>query len=245
MKTNTRPTAGFTLVEIMVSMTIVCLVMGLALATFTNGLRVMYKDTQRLVTNSNLRAFTAQVTKETLDATEFIVFPTYQQLDGNVNLATDAAPNTVETNGDFEQAYGDCLVLVTRTATDDNNAKVRDFRIYYRVATATSTQAPIRYYQSTDYGAAGTATDLTTLLNGVNLNANPNIAGSRQLVALARGRGKLGSNPVTYYGIFACESPVASPTNNSVSINVEIINGTSVINMLSSSSFNYTISPRR
>jgi hypothetical protein len=36
-----------------------------------------------------------------------------------------------------------------------------------------------------------------------------------------------------------------TPTNDSVSINVEIINGTTANSMLSSSSFNYTISPRR
>jgi len=36
-----------------------------------------------------------------------------------------------------------------------------------------------------------------------------------------------------------------TPTNDSVSINIEGINGSTVNNLLSSTSFNYTISPRK
>jgi hypothetical protein len=48
-----------------------------------------------------------------------------------------------------------------------------------------------------------------------------------------------------FYPIFSSESSTATPVNDGVSINVEIINGTTAANQLSSSSFNYTISPRR
>ena len=64
MKTSSsRPcgSAGFTLVEVMISMTIVSIVMGMCMSTFLLGLRTMYKDTQRLATNASLRSFMAQV----------------------------------------------------------------------------------------------------------------------------------------------------------------------------------------
>ena len=59
----------------MISMTIVSIVMGMCMSTFLLGLRTMYKDTQRLATNASLRSFMAQVSKETLDASYFYLFP--------------------------------------------------------------------------------------------------------------------------------------------------------------------------
>ena len=55
-----RRSTGFTLVEVMISMTIVSMVMAMCMSTFLFGLRAMYKDTQRLATNANLRSFMAQ-----------------------------------------------------------------------------------------------------------------------------------------------------------------------------------------
>ena len=48
-----------------------------------------------------------------------------------------------------------------------------------------------------------------------------------------------------FYPIFSSEAPTITASNESFSINVEFINGTTVNNLLSSSSFNYTVSPRR
>ena len=67
--------AGFTLVEVLISLSIVTMVMAMALSTFLYGLRMMYKDNQRLATNTNLRYFMAQVAKATLDASEFYIYP--------------------------------------------------------------------------------------------------------------------------------------------------------------------------
>ena len=47
------------------------------------------------------------------------------------------------------------------------------------------------------------------------------------------------------YPAFSSESPDSTATNGFISINLEFINGTTINNLLSSSSFNYTISPRR
>jgi prepilin-type N-terminal cleavage/methylation domain-containing protein len=240
--------AGFSLVEVMISTTIVGLCMGMCMTTFILGSRMMYKDTVRLQTNSSLRYFTAQMAKETVDASEFYLLSDYTKLDGSVDIdssdgSSDLAVPVDDGNGTM-LASGDCIVLVTRTSLD-TGAKVRQFRIYYRVASAAnvSNAAPIRYYESPDYGASGTSTTLTELLNAVDLNSTPNLSGSRQITASAKGR-RVGSTS-TYYPIFCSEGPVVTATNESFSINVEFITGKSTINMLSSSSFNYTVSPRR
>lgn len=235
---------GFTLVEIIVSMTIVTLVLALAMSTFMFGLRTMYKDTQRLATNASLRSFMAQISKETLDSSEFYIFPSYQSLDGSVSLTADVAPLTTDTYG-TDVAHGDCLVLVTRT-TIETNSNVRQVRIYYRVVTVgnRNNDAPIRYYETADWGTTGnTSQSLNQILNGINLSSNPSLTGSRQLTERAKGR-RVGAT-ANFYPIFSSEDPITTPTNSNVSINVEFITGVTALNMLSSSSFNYTISPRR
>lgn len=259
--------AGFTLVEVMISMTIVTLCMGMCLSTFLFGLRMMYKDNVRLQTNASLRYFTSQLAKETVDSSEFYLLPDYTALDGSVDIdasdgASDLAVAVDDGNGTM-LASGDCIVLVTRTSVTTGSL-VRQFRIYYRVCKVADVnyQAPIRYYESTDWGSSGTTDTIGTLLNAVNLSVNTDYTkntstqtitstsayalsghSNRQITATAKGR-RVGSTS-NYYPIFCSEGPVVTATNENFSINVEFINGTSAINMLSSSSFNYTVSPRR
>ncbi len=263
--------AGFTLVEVMISMTIVVLVLSLTLSTFIFGLKIMYKDGQRLATNASLRSFMSQVSKETLNASYFYVFPYYTSLDGSVNLTTDVAtlnqsPDYGDPDYDKWIAHGDCMVLVTKTSTY-RSTDIKQIRIYYRNTTSQSTvngEAQMRYYETTDVsgipgdgwgeGTAGASnghplTGLTAELNAINLNSNFAITGSKLITLRCKGREV---NPVTTgyvagdrYPVFSTESPTNSPTNGFIAINLEFINGTTVNNMLSSSSFNYTISPRR
>lgn len=263
-RTSFPARAGFTLVEIMITMSITTLALALGLSTFLFGLRMMYKDNVRLQTNANLRYFMAQMSKETLDSSEFYLFPSYQELDGSVVLvpkpATAATPSA-GTDGSISPlqtdaygtdiAHGDCVVLVTRTSVT-SGAAVRQFRIYYRVATVAdrNNEAPIRYYEGDDYGTASTQTDLEGLLNAVNLNSTPSgsftsggVVHCRQVTARAKGR-RIGTTN-NFYPIFVSEAPTITASNESFSINVEFINGTNVNNLLSSSSFNYTVSPRR
>ncbi len=237
------PQAGFSLVEVMVSMSIVSLVMTGMFATFLLGLRAMYKDGERLATNASLRYFIAQVSKETLDATEFYVFPDYNSLDGNVNLVSDVSVLEADNYGTY-LAYGDCLVLVTLVSIS-SAANVRQVRIYYRDSANPDAIAAVRYYETADFGDTGTTTSLKALLDAINLKANPAMTGSSVVVDQARGRLKDTADTHLYYPIFSTESATTTPTNDSVSLNIEVINGTSVNNMMSSSSFNYTISPRK
>lgn len=259
-----RPPCGrtaFTLVEVLISLAVVSVVLALALSTFLFCLRMMYKDTQRLATNAALRSIMAQMSKETLDASYFYLFPYYTALDGALALTTDPAPmsqilDAADDDYDKWVGHGDCLVLVTRTS-QFRTTDIRQIRIYYRVVanqTQRNAEAPLRFYETADWGE-GTASssnghsNLTTELNLINLSANPQIAGSRLLAARTIGRRvAVASSPFNAgdrYPAFSSESPNSTPTNGFIAINMEIINGTTVNNLLSSSSFNYTVSPRR
>jgi len=198
MKTNlslSRPRsgrAGFTLVEVMVSMTVVTAVLGMSMGVFVFCLKLMYKDMSRLQTNANLRSFTAKITTETVDATNYYIFPLYTTLDGNVNLATapiDTSAWITDTYGS-SLAYGDCLVLVTLADESSGSSNIRQIKVYYRQVTNSNADGPIRYWCGTDYGTTGTTQTLTQLLNAVNLNATPVYPGSVILSQIARGRKK-------------------------------------------------------
>lgn len=273
---------GFTLVEAMISITIGMLVIGATLSTYLYGLRILYRDTQRLASNASLRTFMAQISNETIDASHFYLFPYYTKLDGSVNLTTDPSTLTADFDAvdnayDRWVAHGDCLVLVTKTSLY-RATEIRQIRIYYRVTTnqasvdgespiagAPPLGAPLRYYETADWGEENPATpgtgasnghplsNLTTYLNAINLNANPNLAGSRLIHARSSGRkiptafvgGTTGYVDGNRYRMFSSASPTQTKTNGFISINIEFLNGSTGDNVVSSSSFNYTISPRK
>jgi len=265
MKNDNRShCTGFTLVEVMISMTIVVLTLALALSAFVFCLRTMYKDTQRLASNASLRTFMSQIYNETLNASFYYVFPYYTTLDGNVDLVVDPAGRSQAYNNSndlYDQwiAHGDCLVLVTHTS-EFRTTDIKQIRIYYRVTTDQTTmnaEAPLRYYETPDTqgigagwgeGTAGASnghplSGLVSELNGINLNSNPTLSGSKLINA--RSLGRIIPSTTNRYPIFSTFAPTASPTTGSVSINVEFVTGVSAISMLSSSSFNYTVSPRK
>ncbi len=246
MKTATpqfsRRTRGFTLVEVMTTMSVAMLGMGLATSTFMTSLRTMFRDNQRLETNANLRYVVAHLSKETLDASDFYLFADYRKLDGSIDVDADASPSELDAYG-ADVRHGDCLVLVTRV-TIEASSNIRQIRIYYRDVASPNSMGGLRYYKSADYGTSGTATPLNTLLNGINLNASPAFTGTQVIADTTRGRRRAGSQ-TECYPIFSSDTATPARSNEAVSINVEVVNGNTTLNLLSSSSFNYTISPRR
>jgi type II secretory pathway component PulJ len=279
--------AGYTLIEVLISLSVCCSVIAMAMSTYLMMMRTMYKDNQRLATNASLRSFMAHISKKTLDASYFYLFSDLSKLDGSVDLAADPAALLQDedyTDPAYDKwvAHGDCLVLVTKTARY-RTTDIRQIRVYYRRARTQAERnvdAPLRYYESADWGEGSPddgnpttddgnghpAANLATYINAINLHTstvgasydasglavNPaatNMSGSTQLAL--RTRGRLVPAPYTPYAsgdrfpIFSSESGTASAISGFISINVEFINGTGVTNLLSSSSFNYTISPRR
>lgn len=234
--------SAYTLVEVMISVTVLSILMGMTLSTFLFGLRMMYKDNERLETNTTLQYFMAQVAKQTLDASEFYIFPNYATLDGTVDSANDLTTATTDSYG-VDLYHGDCLVLVTRTTLDEGS-NIRKFCIYYRTTDDPDSEGAIRYYEGKDYGTSGTTDTLDELLADVDLKDHPEISGSTQIAARCLGRPKSDGSG-DRFPIFCSKAPTVSSENESVSINAEVINGSDVNNLLSSSSFNFTISPRR
>lgn len=247
-----RRLAGFTVVEVMITMAIGVMAIGASLSTFMFCFRTMYKDTQRLATNASMRRFMAEISKETLDASYFYLFPYYNVLDGDVNPDTECTTLVLDdvagTEYDKWVGTGDCLVLVTNTTLNDGSTAIRQVRLYYRLVKDQNDQnndAELRYYETKDWGVGGhpDGDTLTEILNDIDLADDPYLSGSKRITDRCRGRSK--PNSANRYPMFSTESPSANPTNGFVSINIEFVNGTDVNNMLSSSSFNYTISPRR
>jgi hypothetical protein len=220
-----------------------------------------------LETNAALCAFTAQISRETINSSEFYLFPDYTALDGTLDL--DASDGVADMSVPLDDgngttlAGGDCVVLVQRTTTL-RGSLVRRFRIYFRACRTsdTSLAAPLRYYESHDWGPNGTPESIESLLNAVNLKDNTSysldpasqtvvssssyalVGHSNRLIA-ARAKGTKDRSGTRRYPIFCSESPMLSATNENFSINVEFIAGGRTDNILSSSSFNYTVSPRR
>lgn len=257
------PARAFTLVEVLVSMSIVSVVLTMCMSIYLFNVRAMYRDSQRLATNNTLRYVMAQISKETLDASYFYLFPFYTAIDTSVNLTADPSTMTQildAADNDYDKwvAHGDCLVLVTKTSTH-RTTDIRQIRIYYRVVTnqtGRNSEAVLRYYESTDWGegSAGASnghpvSGLAAELASINLAGNPTPSTSRVIASRTVGR----SVPSPYtpfaagdrYPVFSSESPDSTSTNGFIAINMEIVNGTTVNNQVSSSSFNYTISPRR
>ncbi|RXK56719.1 prepilin-type N-terminal cleavage/methylation domain-containing protein [Oleiharenicola lentus] len=257
---------GFTLVEVLISMTVISIVMTMCLSTFLFGLRTMYKDSQRLETNATLRSLMAQISKETLDASFFYLFPYYTDIDTNVSLVAGEAggPSSMQledaADNDYDKwiAHGDCLVLVTATS-QYRTSDIRQIRIYYRMTGSQEKRnvpQEMRYYETKDWGEGSSSTSnghpltgLAAELNAINLAGNASPTGYKVLADQTIGRAvTVASSPFVVgdrYPSFSSESPDSTATNGFIAINMEVVNGTTRNNMLSSSSFNYTVSPRR
>ena len=237
--------AGFTLTEILIAGTIALLVTAATLGTFLSGLRMMYRNSQRLETNASLRYLLGHITTNSMDSTEFLLLPNYSSLNGAVNLGVtwpgSSLAQPAADTFDSDLAQGDCLVLIKRL-TLDPSSKIQRLRIYYRSSADTSTQAPILFFER-NFGASGTSDSPETILNSISLPTTPT-GGVRQLVTRAIGRRDPSTS--TFLPIFSAETPSGTtPSFSSVALNLEVINGTTANNMLSSSSFNYVISPRK
>ena len=223
-------------------------------------LRALYKDQQRLASNASPRSFTAQITHETVDASYSYLFPHYTALDGSVDLATDPAPLTQDFDSatdifDRRVAHGDCLVLVTKTS-QFRSSEIRQIRIYYRITASqaeVNADAPLRYYETANWGEGTSGASnghplsgLAAELNAIVLSPNPTLTGSKLINARSQGR-RVPSPYTGYtagdaYPMFSTESATQTSTNGFISINIEFINGSTQNDLLSTSSFNYTVS---
>jgi len=83
------PQLGFTMIEILISTTILMLAMGGIVLFLAQELRVYYYDSNRLSVNHDIRKFTQDLARDVDSASYFMIFPDYStrisnSKDGNV-----------------------------------------------------------------------------------------------------------------------------------------------------------------
>lgn len=135
-----RRGAAFTLVEILIAITLFGLVSAGMTSVLIQILSIQKYDTAKLLVNRDMRKFTSEMTEVATYANYFRIYPNYQSFQRTV--ATLKNPNdpeegyTTKISGDrvVDGDSGDCLVLVYKNATDDR--KVARLVIYYRLPTA-------------------------------------------------------------------------------------------------------------
>ncbi len=143
-----RAPGAFTLLEIIVSISIFGLAMVGALGFFIQALNMYHYDSGKLMVNRDIRTFTSEMTDNATYANYFLIFPTYTNLSRSSNVVlnpdaviTDEEGNVVSSEPfEYETAIvdtsvndgasGDCLVFVYQDPAD--NAKVSRIVGYFR-----------------------------------------------------------------------------------------------------------------
>lgn len=148
MKTPSTARRGFTLVEILVALTLLGLVTAGVLKVFIQVLNIYYFDTAKLQINRDIRTFTAALTENATYSNYFVIFPSYNNL-------TRTASTLVNSN-DPDQGYttaivdtsindgqtGDCLVLVYKDPVNDSLTS--RIIVYFRSPDPTTGIGPVR-----------------------------------------------------------------------------------------------------
>lgn len=140
---------GFTLIEIMIAMTLLSMVMIGAFAVFMQANKALFVSTGKGNINRDIRTFTGELTSIARNANHFFI---YNSIDvGDRNQITDR--KTMGNTGDF-------LVLIFQEEHPSMGDPVHITRItgYYRDASANA-RGPIRkfdiHYAPADYKLAG------------------------------------------------------------------------------------------
>jgi prepilin-type N-terminal cleavage/methylation domain-containing protein len=135
MKIRSRK-RGFTLVEIMVAMSVLVMIMAVLLRTFIQALNTYTYDTAKILINHDIRRFTAEMTENATYANYFRIFPSYNNLNRTVDtLVNPSDPDQGYTNALTDTSVadggtGDCLVLAYKDLNDDT--KVSRIICYFR-----------------------------------------------------------------------------------------------------------------
>ncbi|HEY0947745.1 MAG TPA: prepilin-type N-terminal cleavage/methylation domain-containing protein [Opitutaceae bacterium] len=134
--------AGFTLVELMVTTTIIGLVVAGTLAFFVRTLGIYHYDAGKLLVNRDLRAFTSEMTDNATYANFFQIYPDFA-----TRTVTDAGTGvTVDASVDDSES-GDFLLLVYRDPDDDT--KTNRLVGYYRTRASSAdpaSEGPVRKF---------------------------------------------------------------------------------------------------
>jgi len=243
--TNRRRRAGFTLAELMVSMSIFSLLMGMIVTFNVDSVKSMFISEQKAIINKDMRMLTAQMSDDARYASFFVLYSNYTVSSRNTTALELQQGNS-----------GDFLVLVFYgspvTGANMNVRPVSEIVGYYRepysvsnqlsvdpITNAASTLMPVhrfdltvgnglaanQYLETTNIPSGGTSTTIEALLPN---DAAATIAAHPIVVQLAKGL----NDGLLFHNFWG----------KSVMINAEIVQGNNYDSV--SDTYNFTISPR-
>lgn len=220
---------AFTLVEVLVAVTILGIVSAGMLRVFIQALNVWAYDTGKILVNRDIRKFTTEMTENATYANYFKIFPSYANLTRSVStLVNPSDPDQGYTTAIADTSVndggsGDCLVLVFMDPADDR--KVSRLVGYFRSPTSltdpTST-GPVRRF-TIDV----TPSSLLPVWQLMPTISNPAIY--PEVVELTRGL----ANGKLFFNFY----------DRSIIVKGEIIHQGSLVKR-ATNTYNFTVSPR-
>jgi prepilin-type N-terminal cleavage/methylation domain-containing protein len=219
-----RKAAGFTLVEIMVSVTIVGVVVGMAILIVFQALSTYYYDVGRVEVNQDMRKLTRDMTTNAVFSNYFLIYPNFATR--TISTGSGSAATTVDDlMGDGQS--GDMVLFVTDN-TDSSTGVQLISRIvgYYRDGT-TSVAGPVRQFL---INVPVTSTQTQTVYSILNTyQPTSNQSTNTTVIPLAQDIG----TGLLFYNFY----------NHSVMLKSDVLEpGT--ISRYATSTYNFTVSPR-
>ncbi len=152
-KSQSKPAArGYTLVEIMVAVTLMGLITTGVLSFIFQAMRIYVYDGGRLMVNKDMRTFTSSLANDAVASNYFRIYPDFQ---------TRTAFMTDGTSGDF------LILAYTNTTASTGSFYITQLVGYYRDVPTTATDpaalGPVRRF-SVNIATADQTKDLPTLI---------------------------------------------------------------------------------
>lgn len=220
-----RSRRGFTLVEVLVTMTILGLVSAGAFRFTIHALNIFHYDAGRIKVNRDIRSFTQQLTTNAVYSSYFRIFPNFTQRSVTAGGVTSSAAVSDGQSGDF-------LVLVFAD-TDVSSGKTLISRIigYYRdpdSPSVASSTGPVRKFDRQISPAIDAA--VTPLYQILNTYVSTSTAHTNPVVLqLAQGL----SNGSLFYDFY----------DRSIMVRGQIIEQGNLMQR-AVNTYNFTVSPR-
>jgi hypothetical protein len=223
---------AFTLVEIMVSMTVAMFAMAGIMMLLVKVLNIHAYEQGRLMLNTDVRKMTQQMTRDAVDSSYFRVYTSFTNRSDNGSY--DGTTDSPVSDG----GTGDFMLLVTQSTDSQGVPRITRLVAYYRDAlapysvgnTLVSLPGPVRRRQ-VDLASPGLDARSTSLL--ALMNAQLPVSGQSTNPALVRLAQGLGN------GCLFCNSH-----NRSVVVRGQVQEQGNLLYTRTANTYNLTLSPR-
>lgn len=222
-RSPTSRSLGFTLVEVIVAVSIMSIVMLFVFRFFITTLNLYSYDHGRVQVNQDIRSFTNEIRNDATTASYFYIYPSFSSRWTGTGNTTDAHVS--------ESESGDMLVLVydyTNPGSGNTGATTYITRLvgYYRNATSTSNGPVMRFDVTLSPAVNATSTTIAALLDAnVPVSTASN---NTTVIQLAQGL----SNGTLFYNFYDHSAMVNGQIYESGSEQQQAVN-----------TYNFTVSP--